>query len=89
MSHTWPWPIMPAILPIISWHIIAVGEDELPCGWRQMHGMRAVALGLGRVETQLFVQIIEPDRLQFLDAAAALYPYIRWWLGLPGPDRGD
>ena len=30
---------------------------------------RAVAFGLGRIETQLLVEVIEPDRLEFEDAA--------------------
>jgi len=30
---------------------------------------RAVAFGLGRIETQLLVNVIEPNRLQIKDAA--------------------
>jgi hypothetical protein len=30
---------------------------------------RAVAFGLGHIETQLLVEVVEPDRLQIVDAA--------------------
>src|SRR5271166_6277519 len=40
----------------------AVGDHQLPGRARQMQE-RAIALDLGRVETQPLVEIIEPDRL--------------------------
>lgn len=45
-----------------------VGDDKL-CGYRRQMKKRAVALGLGCVETQLVVQIIESDRLQIVNSA--------------------
>jgi hypothetical protein len=46
----------------------AIGHDQL-AGLRRQMPDRAVAFGLGRIETQLLVEVIEPNRLQIENAA--------------------
>ena len=47
---------------------LAVSDRQLPGRRRQMPD-RAVAFHLGRIESQLLVEVVEPDRLKVIDTA--------------------